>query len=97
MRKVWQIGLILIGLSLSIAFAFRFSLPSAQMPISASSPVSQVIQYKSRPLAGNSKRSLTPSVVLHVGVPVAFRQKTTLSLWFGLNRSLDTITDGNKQ
>ncbi len=57
MRKVWQIGLILIGLSLSIVFALRFPLPFTQIPISASSPVSQVIQYESR---------LLPHSVIHI-------------------------------
>jgi Phosphodiester glycosidase len=57
MRKVWQIGLILIGLSLSIVLVFRSSLQSAQVSISASSPVSQMIRYESR---------LLPHSVVHI-------------------------------
>ncbi|KAM3099624.1 phosphodiester glycosidase family protein [Phormidesmis sp. 146-12] len=51
MRKVWQIGLVLVGLSLSIAVVFRSLFPSAQIPISVSSSVPQTIQYESRLLS----------------------------------------------
>ncbi|KAM3111611.1 phosphodiester glycosidase family protein [Phormidesmis sp. 146-33] len=62
MRKVWQIGLALVGLSLSIAFVFCSSFPSAQVPISMSSSVSQTIQYESR--------SFSHSVVHIVKIPL---------------------------
>jgi hypothetical protein len=66
MRKVWQIGLILIGiligLSLSIVFALHSSLPSAQVPIPISNPMPQTIQYESR--------LLPHSVVYIVKIPL---------------------------